>query len=202
MRKITKATALTLIVAIIFTGSMITGCQQKGSIRDLSDEEIKAAAEKRKKHVNEQAGSMWAQSKLPAEETKKIKNEMREGFEKALKVWLSVSDNPNHFEKGISGKALEELKQQSANELAQGKIKVRVHSDREFEAVKVEKESGAIAYAYIDNSYYIDAKMKNKISKPLNEKKEWLIGIAKIDGTWKINTIVPLRPKMPQNEKE
>ncbi|MBE0448333.1 MAG: hypothetical protein IBX64_09600 [Actinobacteria bacterium] len=127
---------------------------------------------------------------------KKIKKEIEAGFEKSLEAWLHASDNPDDLEKGMVGKALAELKQQFTDELAQGKIKIRVHDDREFEAVKVDEESGAVAYAYIDNGYYIDVKTKQRISKPLNEKKEWLIAVAKKGKTWKISEIVPLRPKV------
>jgi len=194
VRKTTILSASIPIIAFAIIVLAISGCQQKRSVVELSDAEIKAAAEKREEHVDKYARSMWAESKLPPEQAKKIKKEMEKGFEKSLEVWLSVTDDPDDFKKGMTGSAFEELKQQFTNELAQGKIKVRVHDSQVFEAVKIDEESGAIAYAYTDNGYYIDAKTKKKISKPLNEKKEWLISVAKVKNVWKISGIYPLRP--------
>ncbi|MBE0448334.1 MAG: hypothetical protein IBX64_09605 [Actinobacteria bacterium] len=77
MRKITIISVLVVIIVFVVTGLSTTGCQQKHSVRELSDAEIKAAAEKREKHVDKYARSMWAESKLPPEQAKKNKKRDR-----------------------------------------------------------------------------------------------------------------------------
>jgi hypothetical protein len=197
MRKLITLPAAIAIIVVVAGGLAITGCQEKGSIRKLSDAEIETAAKKQQEqHVDSYARSMWAESQLPQEQADKIKKEIEAGFKKSVDIWLAVTDSPDSFEKGMTGAALEELKQQFADELEQGKIKIRVHDDQEFDVVKIDKEYGAVAYAYTDNGYYVDAKTRKKISNPINEKKEWLVGVVKAKDTWKISGIYPLRPKV------
>jgi len=186
---------ITVVMLLIAAGLATTGCTGRRSVSELTDAQIKAAAEKSGGHVDQYAGGMWAESKLPPAQAKKIKKEIEAGFEKAVKIWLSVKNNQDEFAEGMTGDALNEIKQQFKSELDQGKIKVRVHDDEQSEVVRVKEEAGAIAYSYIDNGYYIDAKTKQKISEPINEKREWLIGLLKVDGTWKISDIASLKPK-------
>jgi len=200
-----KSIWLVAIISIVMLSliGLTAGCQKKEDIGGLTDEQIKAAkkGDLQATHDFKYTGGMWSESKLPPKEAKRIKKEIEEGFKKALDIWINTKDNPKDFEKGLAGKALWELKQQTAAEQAQGKIKIRVHDKREFEVVKIKEDAGAVAYTYVDNSYYIDAKTKKKISKPTGDKKEWLIGIGKYGKVWKISEIVPLRPKTPTDKE-
>lgn len=202
MRKKIWITAVIVMVTLIIAG-LTAGCQKK-DVGGLTDEQIKAAKKGNLQatHDDKYTGGMWAESNLPPDQTKKIKAEIEKGFERALDVWINTKDNPEDFEKGLAGRALWELKQQSADEQAQGKIKIRVHDEREFEVVKVKEDAGAVAYAYTDNGYYIDAKTKKRISEPSRDKKEWLIGVGKFGKVWKISEITPLRPQSPGSEHE
>lgn len=201
MKKSIWITAVVAILALSIAG-LTAGCQKKEDIGSLTDEQIKAAKKaelQAKKNDAKDEGGMWRESNLPPDQAKKIKKEIEAGFKKAIDVWTNTKGNPESFKKGLTGKALLELEKQTKNESAQGKIKIRVHDNSEFEVVKVKETAGAVAYVYIDNGYYIDAKTKKPISKPSGAKKEWLIGIGKYGKVWKISNIVPLRPNDPSS---
>ncbi len=195
MRKVSVIIAFIALLSFAIVGIVVNSCQTNRGFMPLSSDQINAAMTGGKRHTDQYTGDMWSKSKLPPSQAKKIKAEIEAGFKQALGIWLQVKDNPNGFEKGMAGDALKELKRQYTDELTQGKIKIRVHDNREFEVVQIKEKAGAIAYTYTDNGYYIDAKTKQSISKPLGKKREWLIGISKIGNTWKITDIVTLKPK-------
>lgn len=203
MKKNTLITAVIVMIALSIAG-LTAGCQKKQDIGGLTNAQIKAAkkGELQAEHDNKYTGGMWAESKLPPDQSKKIKAEIEDGFKEALEIWITTKDNPKDFKKGLTGRALWELEQQSAGEKKQGKIRIRVHDEREFEVVKVKEDAGAVAYSYVDNGYYIDAKTKKRISKPSGDQKEWLIGIGKDGKVWKISEITPLRPKSESEHEE
>ncbi len=182
---------LAIVVALIATAS---GCSKSKALKTPTDAELKSAGSSSAASASDPTGSMWKESNLPLEKAKKIKKEIEEAFKKDVDIWIHA-DASSDFADAMVGKAYAELKKQFDDELSQGKIKLRRHDDQKFEVVRVKEYSGIVAYTYIDNGLYVDAKSKKPLGDPVGKKREWLVGMVKTGEGWKISDILPLRPQ-------
>lgn len=156
---------LCLLLFALLALAPLLGCTSNRALRPPTDAELKSAKSAVASSRDDPTGSMWKESNLPPEKAKKIKKEIEEAFKKDVDIWLRA-DSPDDFAAAMVGNALAELKKQTEDELSQGKLEIRVHDDRDFEVVRVKEESGIVAYTYVDNSIYVDAKTRKPLGVP------------------------------------
>ena len=149
--------------------------------------------------INARSSAPALVGSVEAVDPHKQKNELTgEALKKQIETDLKEdiqymqSKNPHDYTKGLIGRALTQFNTAYENDFAGGKIRVRVYNTTELNVIGMQFGVPEAIFKFTDNSYYIDAKTRQAVSKPLGLKRQWAIGMAKDDkdGQWKISVIM------------
>ncbi|MHB8841632.1 MAG: hypothetical protein ACYC56_07570 [Candidatus Aquicultor sp.] len=119
----------------------------------------------------------------------KLKEKITNDLQDDIK--LMQAKNPHDYTKGLTGRALRQFQTAYEKDFGGGKIRVRVYKTTDIKVIGMQFGVPEAIYKFTDNSYYIDAKTRQPVSKPLNVKREWALGLAKDAGDhWKVSLIM------------
>ncbi|MCL4499940.1 MAG: hypothetical protein M1335_06855 [Chloroflexi bacterium] len=183
------ALALVLVLGVIglSVAALSAGCGSKAYLDDpTKNPQLKDTA----KIVKAQESPV----KLTGEA---LKNKITADINKDIDVYLSVRKNVNDFDKAFAGKGLQEIKAQSEREKKEGKLKVRVQTDRVLDKISADPGGwGEAKYTFTDGSYYADYETGKRLTEPTGKPVTFYLSIAPDDkGDWKITQMF-----MPKSE--
>lgn len=90
----------------------------------------------------------------------------------------------------VAGRALDTLKKQIEDFKAEDLVKVRDYSDLKLTFSSYEKKVASITAEFIDNSQLVKIDNNEVMDVARAEKRKLYLGLAKVDGKWKIITIL------------
>ncbi|MDI6716570.1 MAG: hypothetical protein QME63_06460, partial [Actinomycetota bacterium] len=102
------------------------------------------------------------------------------------------SPNPHDYNKGFTGRALAALQSAYDDNFAAGKKKIWVIKNLETKVTDMQFGVPEGVCTFFDASYYIDVETRKPLTKPINVKRVWYVGMRQDKGSdqWKIMVIM------------
>lgn len=102
-----------------------------------------------------------------------------------LQIISEVRADPTPLEKAVAGKALTELREQVAEEVRVGRIKVRQFDELAFEFEHVVEGTAGLSLVFTDRSYFVNNR-GDRVSEPVDIIQRYILSMQKFEDQWKI----------------
>ncbi len=102
----------------------------------------------------------------------------------------SVQDDWRVLQPAMAGKALDTLKAEIEGLKADGLVKVREYEKLELEFGSLKKGVAGVTVQFLDNSEIVRLETGQSVVVSRAERKKFYIGLAKVEGRWKIISLL------------
>lgn len=102
----------------------------------------------------------------------------------------TAQDDWQVLKPAVAGKALDSLKKQIEDMKAEGLVKVREYDDLKLSFGTYQKKVAGVTAEFVDNSSIVNSTNGQPMAVSRAEKRKLYLGLAEIDGKWKIITIL------------
>ncbi len=158
---------------------------------------IKKGEDSSKKAKDNKDKKLGASHTVNKKEEKKILKDVKEN----IALLAQMREDTTTLAKGFTSQALENLVKTHDEDMADGKIKVRVFEKSDYSVNFASKKIIAVTWSYVDKSYYIDKDTQKVVQKPEKKKHTFALAVVEDNKHWKIGQIM-LPAKEPKKPKE
>lgn len=164
-----------MLVAAVLVSLFTTGCIPGGS----NNVEVEVRS------VQDQARSKDGLDPLTRG---KIRQQILSDTKENIGIWLK-GDTKN-LEKAFTKDFLPEYMTRINKLHAEGKDKVRMHENQEFEVTGLAENTAMVKYTFYDKSHFVSTETKRVVKKLNNPKSEITITVKKQGERWKIKRLI------------